>query len=157
MCPPNSYAVVDGSGFRICVSNCALYGLIKDNTTNKCVSLTSCPTSPFMYGDLNAGACVLHCSIQYFADNKTQTCVFTCPADWELFGSTDTYDCVNLCPADSFADELYAARPRSCRSTCSNGYFSDNETSTCVQHCSEIKPYYYEDVPSGTCVLVCPG
>lgn len=43
-CPNGYYAVVDGSGFRVCVSGCLPYGLIKDNITNRCVPLNGCPT-----------------------------------------------------------------------------------------------------------------
>lgn len=47
-----------------------------------------------MFGDPNSHACEYNCTANYFADNKTRTCVFTCPSDWELFGSLDTYECV---------------------------------------------------------------
>lgn len=123
---PGTYAVVNSTGYRICVSSCTPYGLIMDNITNRCVAVNKCPTQPYMYGDLNAGKCVLYCTNSYFADNKTQTCVYTCPADWELFGSTANYQCVNNCENYKFADALYAIRPRTCRPTCSNGYFADN-------------------------------
>lgn len=79
-----------------------------------------------MFGDPLLHACVLYCSGTYFADNKTQTCVYTCPSEWELFGSSDTYECVELCPNYKFADELYPARPRTCRENCDSYYFKDN-------------------------------
>ena len=79
---PNSYSVVNSTGYRICVTSCAPYGLIIDNTTNQCVALNQCSNNPMMYGDSNAGSCVFYCSLSYFADNKTQTCVYTCPSDW---------------------------------------------------------------------------
>lgn len=57
-----------------------------------------------MYGDSNAGACVYFCTSTWFADNRTQTCVQTCPVEWELFGSFATYQCVSLCENYKFAD-----------------------------------------------------
>lgn len=38
-CPNGTYAVVKGDGMRMCVSDCSLYSLIKDNSTNRCVGL----------------------------------------------------------------------------------------------------------------------
>lgn len=38
-CPTNYYAVVNSTGFRLCVQDCHPYGLIKNNITKKCVPL----------------------------------------------------------------------------------------------------------------------
>ena len=60
-----------------------------------------------MFGDQYAGACVHYCSGlsgSVFADNKTQTCVATCPAEWEYFGDLDDWTCVSSCPDYTFAD-----------------------------------------------------
>lgn len=59
VCPNNSYAVINGTNFRLCANDCGLYNLIKDNVTNRCVANTACPTEPYMYGNQNAGTCVL--------------------------------------------------------------------------------------------------
>jgi len=85
-----------------------------------------------MYADINVYKCVFSCSNNWFLDNKTKTCVPTCPADWKLFGDTLTYECVQLCPEGYFADALNS---RLCYQTCSNAQFADNDTSNCVSHC----------------------
>lgn len=48
---------------------------------------------------------------------------------------------------------------RTCQPTCSNSQFADNYTSTCVQHCRFVRPFWYEDTSTGNglCVHVCPG
>ena len=48
---------------------------------------------------------------------------------------------------------------RECHTTCSNGWFADNFTSSCVQNCRDVRPYWFEDTSTGTgvCVDVCPG
>lgn len=38
-CPNGSYAVINSTDYRICVQDCSLYNLIKDNITNRCVPL----------------------------------------------------------------------------------------------------------------------
>ena len=75
-----------------------------------------------MYADWNAGACAFTCSIQYFADNRTQQCVPTCPAEWEYFGSILSYACVSLCEDNYYADKL---DNRECNLACTGGYFAD--------------------------------
>lgn len=150
-CPPNSYAY---TGNRTCLPSCGVFGLFADDTTNRCVSV--CATNPYLYADNITWKCTKACSGLQFADNRTQTCVRFCPSQWEYFGETHNYTCVSLCPAGEFADTL---NNRLCKTTCSGGYFTDNFTSTCVQHCKLIRPYYYEDVSLGfgRCVETCPG
>jgi hypothetical protein len=48
---------------------------------------------------------------------------------------------------------------RECHTTCSGGWFADSYTSTCVQHCQQIRPFWFEDTSLGygVCVSVCPG
>ena len=58
-CPNGYYSIVNGTnGFRECTQNCKAHGLIKDNSTNRCVPVTDCPTDPYMYSDWNEGKCV---------------------------------------------------------------------------------------------------
>lgn len=79
-----------------------------------------------------------------------------CPEQWAYFGEKITYTCVSLCPDGLFAD---ANALRTCRTTCTNSYFADNFTSSCVQHCRFVRPFWYEDTSTGpgVCVAVCPG
>jgi hypothetical protein len=48
---------------------------------------------------------------------------------------------------------------RICTLTCSNSYFADSFTSSCVPHCRNIRPSWFEDTSTGKniCVEVCPG
>lgn len=142
------------TGNRTCQPSCAPFLLFADNTTNRCVS--TCATKPYLYADNLIWKCVFHCSGGYFADNRTQTCVPTCPAQWATFGELVNYTCTSLCPDGTYADALLG---RTCRSTCSNNYFADSFTSTCVNHCKSVRPFWYEDTSLGygVCVNVCPG
>ena len=107
-----------------------------------------------MYGDIATHKCVFYCSENYYADNRTQTCVLTCPVEWEYFGDVVDQVCVSLCDNYLFADPN---DNRKCNPACTAGFFADNETSMCVERCSFIKPFYYEDTVSHTCVEICPG
>ena len=80
-CADGSYA---WTGNHTCQPSCAPFSLFSDNTTNRCVSV--CSTLPFYYADSLIWKCVLHCSSGYFADNRSQTCVPTCPVQWATFG-----------------------------------------------------------------------
>ena len=150
-CANGTYA---WTGNRTCRTGCGAHSLFADNSTNRCVS--ECNTLPYYYADSLVWKCVYHCSGGQYADNRTQTCVPTCPVEWALFGELHNYTCVSLCPAGEFAD---VNNNRECHTTCSNSWFADNFTSSCVQNCRDVRPYWFEDTSTGTgvCVDVCPG
>ena len=93
-CADGTYA---WTGNRTCRSSCAAHSLFADNSTNRCVA--DCNTLPYYYADSLVWKCVYHCSSGQYADNRTQTCVPTCPVQWALFGERHNFTCVSLCPA----------------------------------------------------------
>ena len=87
---------------RKCVTSCnSSLGEVGDRLIWKCVPRCS---SLSEYADLVNGYCVSQCPVNYFADNRTQTCISNCSQYTLMYGDTANRVCVEQCPSGT----LYA-------------------------------------------------
>ena len=172
------------SGYKVCLAVCPS-GYFSENVTRTCTTL--CPFSPVQlyayngtkecmpycndsYADDNNRKCVAQCLSTSYpnADNSTNKCVFTCPADPDFYADSNV--CVYYCTTPGYyADtnlRLCVARctnvthnqygdPRTgrCVQSCSLGTWGDNSTNLCVSTCPAGS---FADNSSGKCVADCP-
>ena len=125
---------------RSCVipANCPT-NYYADNVTQTCV--TTCAGS-FAYEA--SQICVLVCpnvsGVLYYADPTTRKCSTSCTYNdtIKLIKNNANQTCVSQCNPSLFFDPFTF----NCTPTCSNSYYSDNSTRTCVSICPATPPLF---------------
>ena len=126
--------------------------------SNYCVA--KCPD--LYYGDSSNGygLCASVCpSTNYFRDNSTQLCVYTCPAANTSLGTVDTFGdvtsdiCVTKCPQNYFAQiEIN----RTCVLVCQSGTWGNPVTRMCITNpVTDCPSNTWADNFTNLCVSMC--
>ncbi len=123
-CPSSMFAEnITQSCVYYCPYNSTFLSYSDSYKTNRCVA--KCPDLYFGDNSTGYGQCVSVCpGLNFFRDNTTQICVFTCPKGNSSLGTVDTYGdnttdvCVSKCPFTYFAQ---AEVNRTCVKRCMDG------------------------------------
>lgn len=163
-CPNNTYA---DDKLGLCVSACTqnqwIYGkncvsqcpdgYYGNPNTLKCVVPSDCPSNYF--ADNETVACVSVC-LGSFGDELAHTCVLTCPniTGQLYYADPVTRKCSTSCTNNTSIQLIKNDINQTCVSECSPGLFFDPFTLNCTPICSNN---YYSDNSSRTCVQACPA
>jgi hypothetical protein len=119
-----------------CPHNISYYAYADEFKTKRC--LNRC--FDVYYGEISSGHGICNFSCpgnNYYRDNRTQTCVYVCPAANTTLGYLDTYgdsttdQCVTQCPSGWFA-QTENSQNRTCVQVCMEGTWGNQITGICI-------------------------
>ena len=128
--------------FRICITACP-NGYFKFVPSMECVQF--CPNG--YWGNTANNKCVEDCNPLY-AEDTTHMCVSICPNGTTATTDNNIYSCKEKCKYGEFIEN------KVCVTGCSNGYFADNLTRSCLNKCPS-DPFTFADPFVKQCVFQC--
>ena len=145
-CYDGSYLLEDGSSCANCSHPCAT---CTDGASASCLS---CKTGFFLQPSPNTSVCLDHCSLGFYPNSSTKSCLACDPACTECFGGTN-HNCTvcesgyyltsNSClPCGSNCTTCQDGTATGCL-TCKDGYFNQPtpDVGVCLDNCSTIGFY----------------
>lgn len=135
ICPETPNITFGDRNRQLCVTVCQAFSSTDyygDPQTRQCQSVCQNPTQ--YTADPATSLCTLRCTYGTFRYNNTPICVTNCPLG---YGDFTSRICVATCGqlTNTFGFHNMTSSYKVCLAVCPAGYYSENVTRTCTQHC----------------------